>query len=430
MPAEPGTTMVSPEPPATESPGKASHPEASTRYHHLDAVRAFALLLGVFFHAAESFGPRNHYWAIVDCSPSELLEAVRFACHSFRLELFFVIAGFFARFLLVRRGTAGFIKNRAQRILVPLVVGWLLVYPILVSLWLWGASIAGRLTQFGVPPEALHLPIWQLTLGFFLTGGFLQKFDLTHLWFLHQLLVLYVLVMGIRWMVARWDVSGRKMMRVDGWFSRMLAGPGTFYWFLLPSIPLLLLMSSWGVDTPKESLVPHLPTTLLFGYFFLAGWLWHRQPGLLGTIARRWLVYMAIGALAWVGFGLAEGRVHWVRVTFTVLYAHMMWGFVFGFLGLFTRICQRANAWARYVADASYWIYIAHLPLVVALQVLVGRLGLPWPIKYSLICVVALLLLFVSYHYLVRGTFIGVQLNGHRFARVWPWREELRNAGQ
>lgn len=41
----------------SESPGT----EDSARYHHLDAVRAFALLLGVVFHAAESFGPDNFY---------------------------------------------------------------------------------------------------------------------------------------------------------------------------------------------------------------------------------------------------------------------------------------------------------------------------------------------------------------------------------
>jgi hypothetical protein len=40
-------------------------PGAGTRYHSLDAVRAFALLLGVVFHAAESFGHRAiYYWAI------------------------------------------------------------------------------------------------------------------------------------------------------------------------------------------------------------------------------------------------------------------------------------------------------------------------------------------------------------------------------
>src|SRR5512133_440044 len=104
----------------------------ATPEHH--AVRAFALMLGVFFHAAESFGAGNSYWAVVDCRPSEFLEAIRFACHSFRLELFFVIAGFFARLLLERRGTREFAHNRVQRILVPLVVGWAALYPFLVAL--------------------------------------------------------------------------------------------------------------------------------------------------------------------------------------------------------------------------------------------------------------------------------------------------------
>ncbi len=424
MPGEVKTTEPTVEPASSKRPGNGPVFEATSRYHHLDAVRAFALLLGVFFHAAESFGPRNDYWAIVDCSPSDFLESVRFACHAFRLELFFVIAGFFARFLLVRRGTSAFFKNRVQRILVPLIVGWLLVYPVLVWMWVWGASVTGRLPQFGIPPEALHMPVWKLVIGFFMTGGFVSKFDLTHLWFLHQLLVLYALALGIRWAAGHWDTSGAKMSRLDDWFRRVLTGPVTFYVFLLPSVPLLLMMRSWVVDTPKESLVPYLPTTLLFGYLFLAGWLWQRQPSLLDMVGRRWLWYMAIGALAWIGFGLAERRVHWVRLTFTILYAHMMWGFVLGFLGLFTRFCWRANSWTRYVADASYWIYIAHLPLVVALQVMVGRLALPWPIKYPCVCVLAFVPLFLSYHYLVRGTFIGAQLNGHRYPRRWPWQRE------
>lgn len=394
---------------------------AGARYHHLDAVRSFALLLGVFFHAAESFGPRNHYWAIVDCSSTEVLESIRFACHSFRLELFYVIAGFFARFLLVRRGTVAFVKNRLSRILVPLVVGWLLLYPVLVMIWLWGAKVSGRLLEFGVPPEALHLPIWALTLGFFMTLGFLQKFDLTHLWFLHQLLVLYALMLGVRWMGARWDSSGRWRTRVDGWFARLLKGPGTFYGFLLPSVPLLLLMDNWGVDTPKESLVPHLPTTLLFGYFFMVGWLWHRQPGLLDTIARRWGFYLSVGVVAWIGVGLSHGNIPWGKLAYSLAYAHMMWGLVLGFLGMFTRYCRRESAATRYVADASYWVYIVHLPLVVALQVWLGRVVLPWPIKYAIICLVVLLLAFLSYHYLVRATFIGVQLNGRRYPRDWPW---------
>jgi hypothetical protein len=51
---------------------------------------------------------------------------------------------------------------------------------------------------------------------------------------------------------------------------------------------------------------------------------------------------------------------------------------------------------------------------VVLLQILVARWPLPWMVKYSLILTVALPALFLSYHYLVRSTFIGAQLNGRR----------------
>jgi hypothetical protein len=34
-----------------------------------------------------------------------------------------------------------------------------------------------------------------------------------------------------------------------------------------------------------------------------------------------------------------------------------------------------------------------------------------------------LLLLFLGYHYLVRNTFVGVQLNGRRYPRAWPWQK-------
>lgn len=405
------------------APLRANAMEPSSRYHHLDAVRAFALLLGVFFHAAESFDTSPEYWAIADLSQSRLLGVLRFACHSFRMELFFVIAGFFARFMLARRGTGGFVKNRLQRVLVPLVVGWCVLYPLCVLIWLWGASVTGRLPNFGVPAEAVNLPVWKLALGFFLTGGFLQKFDLTHLWFLHQLLWIYVAFLALRWIVLKSDGAGRGMGRVDRWFAWINKTPGTLFWFVLPSVPMLLMMRYWGVDTPKESLLPYLPTTVLFSFFFLAGWLWQRQPELLEVPAQRWWWYVTIGLVAW--WGLLEARkFHVGRPVYTLVYAHMMWGFVLGFLGLFTRVCRNASPWTRYVADSSFWIYLAHLPLVVVLQVIVGRLAWPWPLKYIAICATAFPLLFASYHYLVRPTFIGAKLNGRRYPRRWPWQAD------
>ncbi len=92
------------------------------RLHALDAVRAGALLLGVVFHAGFSFipGMPPGIWAMVDSSPSTPLAVVLFASHMFRMTLFFVIAGVFARMAFHRRGARRFWADRASRILVPL----------------------------------------------------------------------------------------------------------------------------------------------------------------------------------------------------------------------------------------------------------------------------------------------------------------------
>ena len=69
------------------------------RLHALDAVRAFALLLGVVFHAGFSFIPGMipGMWAMTDTSPSTAISVLLFTSHIFRMSLFFFVAGFFAR---------------------------------------------------------------------------------------------------------------------------------------------------------------------------------------------------------------------------------------------------------------------------------------------------------------------------------------------
>jgi hypothetical protein len=68
----------------------------------------------------------------------------------------------------------------------------------------------------------------------------------------------------------------------------------------------------------------------------------------------------------------------------------------------------------RYIADASYWLYLVHLPIVMALQVAVSRLDWPWPVKFAAILLIAFPLLFASYQLLVRYSVIGAALNGRR----------------
>ena len=70
---------------------------APERLQAPDAVRGFALLLGIVFHATLSFVPApSRLWFIQDSHPSATLAVLFFAIHMFRMKTFFLIAGFFA----------------------------------------------------------------------------------------------------------------------------------------------------------------------------------------------------------------------------------------------------------------------------------------------------------------------------------------------
>ncbi|WP_038965529.1 acyltransferase family protein, partial [Bradyrhizobium diazoefficiens] len=106
------------------SPSTAATP-TSERLHALDALRGGALLLGIVLHAAMSFVPATpRFWFIQDTHPSLLLGLLTFTIHVFRMTAFFPMAGFFARMSFHRRGSWGFVRDRLQRIGLPLVIGW------------------------------------------------------------------------------------------------------------------------------------------------------------------------------------------------------------------------------------------------------------------------------------------------------------------
>lgn len=414
---------------------------SGVRYHSLDAVRAFALLLGVVFHAAESFEEEAHtYWAIGDNSSSLILDVFRHASHSFRLELFFLIAGFFAALLLAKRGLIPFIRNRLSRILVPLIVGWAILFPLLVFIWLSGAAKSGNWSVVGIPEDMRHLSPAALTVGFFASLTFIRRFDLTHLWFLHQLLAIYAVVLIARLLVFGAPGGGRRLLRaLDGAFGKVVVSPWCAPAFMALSLPPLYMQAGWSVDTPKESLIPDPATTLLYGLIFIVGWMFYRRPELLEKLAGRWKVHLAVGmaltlptrfAVSYLdGLGLYEQYRVAIRIGHFAMYGLMMWSFMLGFLGLFVRYRNgESRAW-RYIADSSYWVYLVHLPLVVSLQVWVALWPLHWAPKFLLINLIAFPILYLSYHILVRSTFIGKQLNGRRYPLVMrPWRSNDRDS--
>ena len=68
----------------------------------------------------------------------------------------------------------------------------------------------------------------------------------------------------------------------------------------------------------------------------------------------------------------------------------------------------------RYLSDASYWIYILHIPVVMGLQLAVRNLPGPTELKFAGVLLATVMIGLVTYQIMVRYTFIGAILNGRR----------------
>ncbi|MBI1177453.1 acyltransferase family protein [bacterium] len=388
------------------------------RLDYLDAVRAFALLLGIVFHASVSFMPFFIGWAVMDISTSSFVSQFMLVSHSFRMELFFLIAGYFSHMTFHRKGAGVFINSRLMRIAIPFVVGWFLLKPLVISGWVMGAeSMRGDVNILNGLRVAVQNVIQSPN----------ELFTGSHLWFLYYLLLVTAMALALRAMT----IPGSKLYsRATNWADQMIAWltSSRFSWFALsvPTACCLWFMSNWGMDTPDKSLVPHVPVLCVYGGFFVVGWLLHRQPKLIERFARltagRFMLccgsVVATIVLSRYQAHLGHPNIISIHAGFAVSYAMMMWSLVCLTIGLFKRLFDRPSKAVRYIADSSYWLYLVHLPIVIWLQIAFAELPFHWALKLTAISLLSVGISLVLYDLFVRSTLIGKTLNGRRKERM------------
>lgn len=388
------------------------------RLDYLDAVRSFALLLGIVFHTALSYMPMYIGWAVMDVSTSDVVPGFVLVSHSFRLALFFLIAGYFSHMTMHKNGIKPFIQSRLMRIGLPLLVGWFVLKPLLVSGWVMGAeSMRGEVNIMNGLVTGIS-SLAELPQGL-LIGS--------HLWFLYYLLLISVGVMVLRFLLCLHTPT--KVYLTD-LVDRIIEWTSRSSWMILivalPTASALWFMQHWGVDTPDKSLVPDIPVFILYGGLFAFGWLLHRNTSLIDSIANlSWskillCIASVAGAIYLSSFEANFGhpKYSFYKAAFMLSYAIMMWSLISLSIGLCKKWFSRPNRMVQYVSDASYWLYLVHLPIVIWLQIAFAELPFYWLFKLIAIFVITIGISLLIYDLLVRSTFIGAVLNGKRKPRI------------
>ena len=339
-------------------------PAPLTRFGGLDVVRAAAMLLGIGYHASFAYVPDIGPWYLVqDVSTDPFFGTLGSVLHAGRMQTFFVLAGFFAHLVAGRGDLASFVKDRGRRLLVPLAIA----APLLVAFDRFAQSWAAQQGLVSAEYRG-HCDGWARPL---------------YLWFLE-----YAFLLSL----ACWPLRRVMMPRVR-WPEALLLGSLVTY-----------AARAWlGEPTPAFSFVPQLASVACFGPFFALGWLlWPQRTNL--RVFRRcwWLLPVGLALALWV----LSRPVQW-QPTGYLLGSLSTWALVLGALSVAVRVEGAPSPLVRWLVESSYWVYLAHYPVVVAMQLLLARQ--PWPawLKYSLVVVAATAVSVGSYALLVRRSFVG-----------------------
>jgi glucans biosynthesis protein C len=374
------------------------------RLHALDNLRALMMWLGIVIHASANYIQRDTPFPWRDEHRTRLADFAIIFIHTFRMPVFFILAGFFVMLLLQSRGPGAMAKHRAARLGLPFAVFW----PPILVLSTAAAIVFIHLTMRGT---------WGFDPG--VIDELPQRADMPpiprgpntmHMWFLWMLLWFSLATA----LLARW-VPAAFWQRPAAVVRRIAAA----WWAPLP-MALVLVATDIGYPRgfmfPSGSFIPPLAEWLHHAIFFIVGLaIYGVREELFAVYQRRWKVFAVAGFVAFA----AAGRAYDARATLLFASAYSLctclWSFAV--LGASLKWLSPRTPWLAYLSESSYWVYLVHFPLTIAFGVALYAPDLPGAVKMLLNIAATTAVCLATYHWFVRFTWVGVLLNGKRHPR-------------
>ncbi len=380
------------------------------RYHALDSLRGIVMWLGIVIHVGINHMVGESIIPWRDSQTGILADLLVLFLHTFRMPVFFILAGFFGAMLLERYGTKGMFNNRMKRLALPFVVFapvLLVVIPIL------GQMFVSKMT----------LGYTQINLSTIFQENGRPVPDTVHLWFLYYLVWFFIFV-ALAQSVSQ-KFSSTFKTKIVALFSTL----ATHWWgLILLTLPLVFtgLFYEFGFLTPGGSLIPNIWEIIHNGTFFLFGWVFFRRKETLTHHFQRYCWgYFIFGIVVFfivlIEFGMVEqGKMNdslYGRATIAFTYNFAGWMWSLALIGVFSRYFNRPNTVLRYFSDSSYWAYLVHVLGTMGFGILLYDTSLSLLPKMLVNIALTSAACLISYHFLVRNTWLGLLLNGHKYLR-------------
>ena len=368
------------------------------RLWYLDRLKVALTFLVIAHHVALAYGATGGFWYYENPVRWPYLGFFLWVNSSFFMGLFFFISAYFVPGSYVRKGGAGFLKDKALRFGVPLVIFVLLVCPVLM--YLSYINYRGGTLPFPSYYTRIYFGTVPKPTGF--RGPLWPDINFGYLWFVEHLLVYAVAY-------AVWRLLWRRPA-TPGPVQRGGRAPGDLAilgYAVALTLVSLLVRSRYPIDKWVGVLgfimaePAHLPQYL--SLFVLGAVAVHR--GWLQAIPKarglRWL---------WVGIGtiVAGALVLYHVVPFppaargifmVTAESFIASGLIVGLCTLFRECFNATTPFWQALGTDAYGAYLVHVPVVVALQYATGGLPVGAVPKFLLVTSFAIPLSFLVSHY-------------------------------
>lgn len=373
------------------------------RLYFIDHLRATLAILVVLHHLALIYGgipPFYYYEPPVD-DPIAWLSAMAFVLlnQAWFMGAFFLLAGYFTPRSYDRKGAGAFVKERLERLGIPLILFIFVLSPIsFLGLWQMPATLGGLTDPF----------TWQTYPYLIGTGP---------LWFALLLLIFNIgyagwrLVMPTQETPTRTTVSNPGYLAI-GFFILALALASYLFRLIVPlgksvnlfvyflSFPTLAYLPQYlsffviGVIASRSDWFRHIPRTMGRTGFVVA---------LVATVTLGALGFLSFlkaidsGATQFPSFGYGT----WQSAVYALWDSIFAVGMTLGAITLFRRFCNGQSGFGQFLSQQSYAVYVFHIPVIVLLAIALKGIELAPLLKFGLMVLIAVPICFLV-AYLVR----------------------------